>query len=240
MTTRTRNKKAIFPLNAVQWLKLTQLADSAVPIGSAAHSFGVETLTTDETLTVDELEAFFRDYLTEAGSLEAAYCRAAASLSQNRGPGFAQDWLALNEDLGALKPARESRAASATLGRRLLQLAANLEQHPRLAEALRVSREARADVHHSTAFGLVGGVLEVEADTIALCYLQQSLMGLVSACQRLMPLGQQRASDLLWRLKPVIVNAVGDAHVETAACFTPVLDMAAMQHPGLPTRLFIS
>ena len=227
-------------LNTIPWLKLMQLADSAVPIGSAAHSFGVETLTATEALTVDDLEPFFRDYLSESGSLEAAYCRAAHSLSREDREPFARDWPVLNDELSALKPARESRAASATLGRRFLQLASNLERHPRLAEALQVSKEARSDIHHAAAFGLVGGALDVDEDMTALAYVQQSLMGLVSACQRLMPLGQQRASDVLWNLKPAIADAVTVARRETAFSFNPLLDMAAMHHPGLPTRLFIS
>lgn len=92
-----------------------QLADSALPVGSAAHSFGLEMLTADGVLAADSLPSFLRDYLQETGVLEAAFCRAG---HRQAGVG----WTALNQQLSARKPAQESRAASLTLGRRFLQL----------------------------------------------------------------------------------------------------------------------
>jgi urease accessory protein len=67
--------------------------------------------------------------------------------------------------------------------------------------------------------------------------------GLVSACQRLLPLGQRQASRIIWRLNVAIVAAAEHsrhADVRTVASFTPLPDMGAMRHPGLSTRLFIS
>src|SRR5437867_3471816 len=110
--------------DSLGFLRLLQLADSALPIGATAHSFGLETLAAEGTLTVGQLGSFLRDYLSEVGALESAFCRAAYRLTVvSERNTFAEGWLDLNSRLNALKPARESRAASATLGRRFLQLA---------------------------------------------------------------------------------------------------------------------
>ena len=225
-------------------LRLLQLADSAVPIGAAAHSFGLETLVEDGALTVENLEPFLSDYLSEAGTQEAAFCRAAHRLAaESNGHDFqVESWLELNRRLSARKPAREGRAASATLGRRLLQLARELHSHTTLFQASDAARRAACDVHHCAAFGLVGGALGLGADVTVEAYLHQTLNGLVSACQRLMPLGQTRAQQILWSLKASIVTAASSEaeDYDEVNCFAPMLDLGSMRHTTLTTRLFIS
>jgi urease accessory protein len=233
-------------IEAQQLLRLLQLADSALPIGSTAHSFGLETLTEEDELDVAQLELFLQAYLAEAGTLEAAFCRRSYNIaSQIDTATFERQWLALNNDLGAFKTARESRVASATLGRRFLQLVASLEESAQLQQVLHTAKSQGVEVHYSTAFGLVGRHLGVDETATVLAYLQQSLMGLVSACQRLLPLGQSQASAILWRLKTALIETAHKseyfaAHPQDSAIFTPLLDIGSMRHPGLTTRLFIS
>jgi len=152
-------------------------------------------------------------------------------------------WLRLNRQLSAFRCSRESREASATLGRRFLQLAASITEAPALANTLERSIQEGVDVHLCTAFGRVGAFLGLDPQTVALCYLHQSLAGLISACQRLLPLGQNRASRLLWDLKPSIVSIVERSlplALEDVSCFLPALAVASMSHPYLSTRLFVS
>ncbi|GCE13605.1 urease accessory protein UreF [Tengunoibacter tsumagoiensis] len=230
-------------LDYLAFLRLAQLADSALPIGSTAHSFGLESLVAEGYLTVETLEAFLQESLLEAGLLESCFCRQSHHLSDHeQSANFSTQWVVLNDRMSALKTARESRTASATLGRRFLQLVRTLEDDPLLAMAQQAAKEQRAELHYSIVFGLVGGILGVDAATTVLAFLHQSLLAQVSACQRLLPLGQSQASAILWRLKPVLleVSERSEQYAEKSVVFTPLIDTASMRHPQLTTRLFIS
>jgi urease accessory protein len=158
-------------------------------------------------------------------------------------------WLEWNERLSALKPAREARVGSAVLGRNFLNLVSAVQDMPVVREALVASATRGqhdgkpAMIHHSVAFGLVGGAIGVDADRVVLAYLHQSMASLVSACQRLLPLGQMEAAGILWNLKAAMIGTTARSVAcapEDACCFTPLLDWGAMEHPALATRLFIS
>jgi urease accessory protein len=197
-------------------LRLLQLADSALPIGASAHSFGLETLAAEGALLPDNLQEFLKSWLAEAGAQEALFVRRA--YTANLGD--------LSEELSARKPARESREASLKLGRRFAQLINSI-----------TNLQIEPDLHYSIAFGSAGAALGIDADAVVLAYLQQSVAGLVSACQRLMPLGQVAAARVVWNLKPAIMQA---SAVKEISCFTPLPEIASMRHPMLETRLFIS
>jgi urease accessory protein len=197
-------------------LRLLQLADSTLPIGAAAHSFGVETLASEGMLTPANLEEFLKAWLEEAGAQDALFVRRA----------YAGNSLDLSAELSARKPASESREASLKLGRRFAQLVNSVT-------GIRID----PNLHYSVAFGSAGAALGIDEDAVVLAYLQQSVAGLVSACQRLMPLGQVAAARIVWDLKPAIVQA---STVTELSCFTPLPEIASMRHLSLETRLFIS
>jgi urease accessory protein len=226
------------------YLRLLHLADSALPIGGLAHSFGLETLVSAGILEVSGLGDFLRGHLQEAGMLEAVTCREAYRLSSAAGTNlFAAQWVDINDYLGAMKCARESRAASAALGRNFLQAILRLGDSPVLQEAWDASLAAKSLIHHAAAFGLVSATFHLPETFAVQAFLHQSTASMVSACQRLLPLGQTAATHILWNLKPVIaeVSARSATHsLEEASCFMPLLDWGAMEHPALSTRLFVS
>ena len=226
------------------WLDIFQLADSALPVGGQSHSFGLETLIADGTLTAASLATILPDYLLEVSLQEAAFWRGAYGMGAAWHAASVEPWLMLNRRLSALRLARESRAASAAMGRRFLALAADVSQQPALITALQATRDARVECHHVTAFGLTSGVLALPQDAALLAYLHQSVVGLLAACQKLLPVGQSELARLRWRLKDVLAVVVERSqtlHWQTMPpCATPSLEVASMRHPGLTVRLFIS
>lgn len=197
-------------------LRLLQLADSAIPIGATAHSYGLETLASEGILESANLEEFLTAWLEEAGAQDAIFLRRA----------FREDVSELSVELSARKPASESRDASIKIGRRFAQLVNAI-----------AGTEIEPGLHYSIAFGSAAAALGIDEDAAVLAYLQQSVTGLVSACQRLMPLGQVAAARVVWNLKPAIIQA---AAAKELSCFTPLPEIASMRHPLLETRLFIS
>ena len=86
-------------------------------------------------------------------------------------------------------------------------------------------------------------MLGIDEKRAVLAYLHQSIACLVSACQRLLPLGQTEATRILWRLKPAIIETAARSatcEIDDACCFMPLLDWGGMEHPALSTRLFVS
>lgn len=201
-------------------LELLQLADSALPVGSAAHSFGLETLAEDGVLHPGNLDVFLRDHLEETGVLEGSFVRRAW-----RG----EDLGRLSSELDARRPARESREASLKMGRRFVELFNTLS-----------AAELTSSLHYPVAFGAAGAILRVPEESITQAYLQQSVTGLISACQRLMPLGQVAASRILWNLRPAMLNVVSISETLESPCFNPLPELGSMRHRLLETRLFIS
>lgn len=228
------------------FLQLLQFADSTLPIGAQAHSFGLETLTVEGVLTVESIESFLHDYVFEIGAVDALFCRAAYGIATEADVDlFEAEWLTLNCQLGALRMARESRAASTTLGRRFLTMAAGLTQEARLHLALQSAKQAKIDLHYVTSFGLVGGVLGFDEEATTLACLQQSLTSLLSAMQKLLPIGQSQVVNLLWQLKPSLLAAAergrhADWREAGVHSFGLLGEIAAMRHATLPVRLFIS
>lgn len=220
-------------------LRILQLADSALPTGALSHSFGLEMLVADCDVEdrrqhcAASLRGYLEDSLAESLLIDGVLCREAHGRAR-RGSGIDD----LNGQASALRMARETREASMVLGRRFAALAAALYPAPGLAALARLQ-----DLHHSVAFGYTLGVLGVEAEVTVSAFAHQSVANAVSAAQRLLPLGQVQASQIVWDLKSAILDMVkktSEFSIATVCSFGHLPELASMRHPRLSTRLFIS
>jgi urease accessory protein len=220
-------------------LQLLQLADSALPVGSISHSFGLEALVFDEDIedSVQSCAAalgwYLEDCLSESLLVDAVFCREAHARAQ-QGAAICD----LNQQASAFRLARESREASLSMGRRFAVLAAALHPNPALG-----GLAALEELHHSVAFGYTLGVLAIDPELTVSAFMQQCVVNTISAAQRLLPLGQIQASRIAWDLKPAIIEAVKRSQnisFSKVCSFAHLPEMASMRHSCLPTRLFIS
>ncbi|MFM7333101.1 MAG: urease accessory protein UreF [Tabrizicola sp.] len=202
-------------------LRLTQILSPAFPIGSFAHSQGLEWAIASGAVRDG---AAMEDWVAAVIGRGSGFADA-VFLSMGRQPGV---------DLEELADLYEAYIPSS--GRRL--------------EAAELSRGFRAltdtsasDLTYVLALARETAVLEVpEAEVIGL-YLQALAAQLLSVAVRFMPLGQADAQRVLSALAPVIAGAAqraSGAGEEALFTFTPGADIAAMAQEHMETRIFRS
>lgn len=98
-------------------LRLLHLADSALPIGALAHSFGLESLVSANLLGAAELSGFLQGQIEESGLLEAVFCRAASHLAKAQQSRIEiPRWLEINDYRALENPLEKAGPAADLLG----------------------------------------------------------------------------------------------------------------------------
>lgn len=222
-------------------MKLLHLCDSLFPLGSFAHSDGLETATADGTI-VDA--AGLRGWMDAC--LDDTIGRLEGPVAWRAWEGIATaNWdalAALDDAAIAMRPSGSARRSTRAMGRRLLTTWRALYPDARLDELDRLARHGAIAPSLPVAFAaacLCGGT-DRRRTIEALAYTR--LAATVSAAMRLAPIGQTDAHAILARTLdrvPAVVDAIaardGDPDV-----FTPLVDIAAMSQQYLHSRLFRS
>ena len=231
------------------FLGLLQFSDGLFPVGSYAHSFGLETYVADGSIRdTDGVQAFLLSYLqgsiapTDAVAVLASRNAALAQTSARM-----DDCVAIDRLLDATKTAAELRNASRQMGRQVLRIAVSLDG-PFVLDGLTAGlfRAVESDEipgHHAMAFGIAGAALAWRETEMVRAYLYSTCAGIISSALRLLPLGQVAGQRILWALNPHIANLAEEVQgkdMRDIWSFAPGIEIASMRHANLDARLFRS
>ena len=223
-------------------LALLQLCDTLFPTGGFAHSDGLETATDrGRVRTADDLRDWLDVVLHD-------------TLARTEGPAVALAWdavtcgdraglLDLDAEVHALRPSSAARRATRAMGRRLLATWGRAQPAAAAWVAGAAAHDGLATL--PVAFGIACASAGIERRQAIEGFLYTRLASTTSAAMRLLPIGQLEAQTLLasiLRGGPGTADAIAEraSRGERPASFTPALDIAAMGHQYVRSRLFLS
>jgi len=225
-----------------QILTLLQICDSFFPTGGFTQSYGLETYVQDGLVCGGDsfrelLNTFVQDVLVTGDGLAVFLAWRAAGAEDLS---FLEK---IDQILSAMKLARESREGSARTGCRMLYTASPLFEDHVLREYIGLVRAGFCGGHHSLAFGLLGRRAGLTLEQTLLGFLYNAAASMVNNGVRLIPLGQQEGQRILRELTPSLNRAASEIQlkeIDDLGSTAPALEIRAMQHERLYTRLFMS
>jgi urease accessory protein len=216
---------------------LLHLCDSLFPIGSFAHSDGLEAATTQQQI---ETAADLRLWMDVTLS---------GTLRWSEGPAVHRAWeafvcaqfatiLTIDDEVYVLRPTSSGREATRAMGGRLLKTWQQIRPSDGVAGLLC----ERASFSLPVAFGVVSAASEIAVRAAVEGFMYTRLAAIVSAAMRLMPIGQHEGHALLAEMLGG-VPATAEAVISDPGplkSFTPMLDVMAMSQQYGHSRLFRS
>ena len=231
MTTMT----TIITTDPAPLLRLLAWMSPAFPTGAYAYSHGLEwPVDRGEITDGPSLQAWIGDILRHgAGHNDAILLRRA-----HRAAGDFDALVAVAEMALAVCASAERRAE--TIGQGNAFLAAASAWQP---VGLRRLADRVGDLAYPVAVGALAGAQGLAEEAACCALLQGFAANMISACVRLVPLGQSTGLAVLAALEPVIVAVAAATRTATLADlggFGFRADLAAMHHETQYTRLFRS
>jgi urease accessory protein len=221
-------------------LRLLQVADSGFPTGAFAFSHGLEGLYLAGRLAGEsEVAAAIDTHLREGfAALECPVMRHAWRASAG---GDIAELRRIDGLMDACKPVPVFREGSARVGRRLLESASPLLEHPVLSAWRERAADGGTPGHHAVSFAVVMQAAGADEEMAALLLGAGFVNGLAAAAVRLGAIGQVAAQRIIATRQPAIVAlAAGcrDLGLDDIGGYLPLIDIAGLRQPTLPGRIF--
>lgn len=213
------------------------LADARLPIGSHAHSAGLEAALAagmDPTLVPQYIDARLRT----VGLVEAA----AAVLTRRVADAGADEVLAVQESLLARTPSEPLRTASMLLGRGLARLAGRLwPDHPGNAALDALPGPPMRPV----ALGVLAAAAGLEDARVARACLYDDAQTVAAAALKLLPVDPIEATGWVLAAAPTVVDVVTRSvavrtTLDLPAVTAPQVELWSLEHDARTRRLFVA
>ena len=227
----------------LSWLPaLLQTIDPLFPIGSYAHSYGLEEMVSmGLAKNADDLS----DYIalnTEPNltQLELPYLRFTYSALQS------QDWCelaTLDQELEASKLSREIRHASSAQGQQRLKLLSKLRPNSTFEKLSKLRDAKQIRPNHVTIYAAESVGLGAPLNAALAAWAYQAMAAPCAAALKIMRIGQDGTQTVLTKHIQNIPNIVQRSlsiKRDLAGSFNPLLDIATDRHERAFARLFIS
>ncbi|MBW3088363.1 urease accessory protein UreF [Bifidobacterium sp. 82T24] len=240
-------------------LAMLQVCDSVFPIGAFALSNGMETFVQRDFLRKGpDFEQYLKNYLEVAPYKEIGQMVIAGKYAQDArlsAKGLERKITELDELASALQSAREIREGSERMCARLIKLVDKMDagqgvgnadidsRSPHLSTYRSLIAAGRCRGLHSIAMGLYAADHAASLRSAAVTYGYSLISALTMCAAKAIPLSQFAGQVALHDSFPNLVHAVDVAFTlrpDDLGISGAYLDIAAMQHETLYSRLYMS
>ncbi len=221
---------------------ILQITDSFFPSGSFAYSWGLETYVTEGIISdISGLNGFLNACLKGMiGNCDALVLKLSLEAAERDDM---ETVIRLDRLIHSMKSAKETREGSIQTGRQLLKVIRQLHKSVILDAFQQSIGQGNAFGHQPVVFALVCRHFGISRDDAVPAFLYSLVSSIVSAGVRLIPLGHtdgQRAIVGVKSLLAAITNDISRLDEDDISAFAPGIEIRAMRHEHLYTRLFKS
>lgn len=215
-------------------MRVLQLADSALPVGSFSFSHGLETaVATGRVKTPADLEAFVTQLVQIAAATDGI-----ALLHAWRGQWREADQAAYNRKLN-----EETRQMSVRMGKKLAEIAPQLGPAPTVQTWLEAIQAGHTPGTWPAGQGLLAKDLELTEEEAFAVHQYGVASAVLGASLRLMRIDHRDTQGILARVNQRAqqdYERMRAAKLQDMAAYAPVLDILAAVHVQAHVRLFMN